>query len=64
MKSIKSMGLFKMNNLEEFRQIESMGRVYLESMRVYGDIKNTNPEKQRNTFHRKALSGNPGGYKE
>ena len=22
------------------------------------------PEKQRNTFHRKALSGNPGGYKE
>jgi len=52
--------LFKMNNLEEFRQIESMGRVYLESMRVYGDIKNTNPEKQRNTFQRKALSGNPG----
>ncbi len=61
MESIKSMGLFRMNNLEEFREIESMGRVYLESMRVYGDIKNTNPIKQRKTFHSKVLSSNPGG---
>ncbi len=44
------MGLFRMNNLEEFREIESMGRVYLESMRVYGDIKNINPEKQCNAL--------------
>ncbi len=39
MESIKSMGLFRMNNLEKNRQIRSMDRVYLESMRVYEEIK-------------------------
>lgn len=35
------MGLFKMNILEEFLEIGSMDRVYLESMRVYENRKNT-----------------------